>query len=135
MNGKSLKDRAPFEVADHGRNFSVLLFDDVVVKVPKRSKIRNQLNEIVAKQNELATEVDGVLPCEVVEDAIVMPRAPGVRADELTGKEAEQAKRDFNRIKSEAENAGYQLRGNSERNYFWDGEQSYAVDFSHVDSS
>ena len=121
----------PFNVADHGRNFTVLVCDDVVVKVPKRSKIENALNEIAVIQNELS-DIDGILPCDVQSDCLVMPKATGRRGDTLTNREWEQCQGDVERIKSEAREMGYEIRGSARKNVFWDGEQAYWVDFSHV---
>jgi len=73
-----------FKVDDTGTYFIVLVFDKFVIKIPRPQndkRRKEKLAKITAAHNYLSGKVRGVLPCENRGDFIVMPRAPGVRAD------------------------------------------------------
>lgn len=45
---------------------------------------RTKLDKIEEVQNYLSERVDGILPFERVDDRLVISRAPGTRADEIS---------------------------------------------------
>ncbi len=77
-------DVPSFKVDDTGTYFIVLVFDDFVVKIPRKQNDKRReekLAKITAAHNYLSGKVKGVLPCENWDGFLVMPRAPGERAD------------------------------------------------------
>lgn len=78
-----------FSVDEQGTFFTVLMFDDYVIKVRRRvkrdaKKRKNTVRDFVETQNALAEKLPEVLPCEMVDDCcIVMPRVYGIRGDRL----------------------------------------------------
>lgn len=121
-------DNLPVDVADHGRNFAVLVVEGWAFKVPKRRVIADNLEMIAETHRELA-HIDGMLPAAVREDVLVMPEAPGERGDTVNDP---AARKDVARIKSEAADEGYEVLGSAETAWFWDGQRAYYVDLSHV---
>lgn len=99
-----------FEVNNDGQMFTVLIFDRLgwVVKVPKGNVIKHKdLRRISSLQTEIARQVDGVLPCWLVNGVLVMPKADGIRADYLAKPERERAKHLKDVKKREIERLGF----------------------------
>jgi len=125
-------NQIPFSIANHGQYFNVILIGNWVVKSPHVHQAKKRLEEIVNIQNELADEIDGILPCEMVEDVIVMPRAPGIRCDNVSYR---LWRSEEERIVREAKELGYEITDTSPKNFFWDEDkqQAYFIDFSSVE--
>ena len=119
-------------VDDSGSHFRVIVFENYVVKIPRTEDRRAQLDEIVAVQNHLAEHVDGILPVERIEDVLVMPRAPGERADERDDWLALRDRRD--EIQGAVNDLGYVIMDIGASDMFYDEaeDQLYLVDFSQV---
>ena len=118
-----------------GDHFDVWVCDDYVIKKPKEPHVKDVavLNRIADIQTELSGKVKGVLPCKRIGMALIMPKAPGLRGDEVdevTWETKVKPLRD--EIVAEIKQLGYTLPdwGNA-RNIFYDGEagQVYIVDF------
>ena len=54
------------------------------MKIARDETDRTKLDEIEEVQNYLSERVDGILPFERVDDLLVISRAPGARADEIS---------------------------------------------------
>lgn len=127
-------DFPEFKLADKGTFFAVLIFDDYVIKVPRErkiEKIRNQLKGMEFVQNKLAKKVPGVLPCKLHNNCIVMPRAPGVRCNELEGRLKKRADELMGKLADQFKAMGYRTEEINGRNTFYDEETDtvYFVDF------
>ena len=122
-------------VDDSGHHFRVLVFENYVVKIPRDDDMRERLDEIVKVQNYLAERVDGILPVERVEDLLVMPRAPGTRADEPEVRDDWMHIRELkDEVTEEIGEYGYVIMdvGASDIFYDRDKDEVYLVDFSQV---
>lgn len=130
-------DWPEFEVNEDGTFFTVLIFEDYVIKVPRRKKsaksppgfTRKDIDRMVEIQNEIAEKVDGVPPCRQVGVCVVMPRVKGVRCDEIEDQQLIKRKRD--EVLSQISGMGYQLRDCGKNNMIYcpDEDQMYMVDF------
>ena len=120
------------EVDDSGSHFRVIVFENYVVKIPRTERKRAELDEIVEVQNYLAEHVDGILPVERIEDMLVMPRAPGERADERDDWLSLRDRRD--EIQETVNDLGYVIMDIGSSDMFYDEaeDQLYLVDFSQV---
>ena len=123
-----------FTVDETGAFFTVLVFDDFVIKVPRNkrgSKKYRDIQEIAQVQNDLAQKMDSVLPCEYVDGAIVMPRAPGIRGDFVDKK---MMKKKLNDLIEEIRSWGYKAGDITRDNVFYDSESGkfYIIDFHLV---
>ncbi len=120
-------------VVEDGNHFQVLVFETHVVKIPRTDEKRDELSEIVDIQNYLADNVAGILPVERYGDVLVMPRAPGTRADEI--RDQWPYIRDKRTEIFEAVNElGYVLIDIGQSDIFYDesDDQVYIVDFSQL---
>lgn len=137
-------DFGEVEVADKGAYFIVFMFPDHVVKIPKRSKFhknkkrKEDLNEtlsaIAEVQSYLAERVEGVLPCWVINNYLVMPRAPGKRGDKLTDKQWERASEIRDELLQQINEHGYTLQDTGKDNLHYDPatDKVYLIDFHLV---
>ena len=123
-----------FWLADVGAAFSVLVFDEYVIKVPRKNKYFTQLKDLAKLQNILAEKVDGILPCEIHSNCLVMPTAPGVRVDKLDDKTKRRAKQLADEMGKEIIKAGYKPKDMGENNTFYDEKEDklYFVDLHLV---
>ncbi len=128
-------DLPEFEVAK-GAYFTVIMFDDYVIKVPtqEETKQEERLEEIAALQTEIAAKIPGVLPCCKVGPVLIMPRAPGVRVDLLPNKTRRRANALRDRKLEEIRRIGYDLDGGGNFNihYDVDADEIYLLDFHTV---
>lgn len=126
----------PFRIADHGQYYNVVIVDNWVIKCPRVHAARKNIERQAEIQNDLADNIDGCLPCQVINndctEAIVMPRAPGVRADHVSYTKWRPHEE---RIVVEAAELGYELEDTSPKNFFWDDdrEMAYLVDYSSIE--
>ncbi len=121
--------------AETGNYFDVYIFNDIVVKIPKREVVDNheRLEHIATAQTYLSQHIPEVLPCYKIGKTLVMPRAYGFPADKLPDKanHIEKLKRDaLKRIKEH----GYILRDANKKNVIYneDNDCIYLVDFHNV---
>ena len=118
---------------ESGSHFRVLVFENYVVKIPRDETNRAKLDEMEEVQNYLAERVDGILPVERVDDLLVMPRAPGTRADELRDQwlHIRDLKSD---VHEEVQDHGWVILDIGTSDIFSDAadEQVYLVDFSQI---
>ena len=119
-------------VDDSGDHFRVIVFENYVVKIPRTEDKQAELDDIVEVQNYLADHVEGILPVERVEDVLVMPRAPGKRADERDDWLYLRDLRD--EIQDAVGDLGYVIMDIGASNMFYDEDedQLYLVDFSQI---
>lgn len=124
-----------FTLDETGVYFSVLVFQDYVVKIPKKEMGMEveQLKFIAEAQTELAEHVNGVLPCWMIENVLIMPKAKGRRADACLSKKA-HIKALKAEILHKIKDLGYELRDTGARNMFYDEaeDQVYMIDFHAV---
>lgn len=73
-----------FKIDDTGQYFLVLVYQDYVVKIP-RKRLANDVARLeeIAKLQTYLSDIDGILPCQRVNNCLVMPRAKGKRLDEI----------------------------------------------------
>lgn len=120
-------------IDDSGSHFRVLVFENCVVKIPRDDTNCEKLDKIEKVQNYLAERVDGILPVERVDDLLVMPRAPGTRADKLRDQwlHIRELKDD---VHEDVQDHGWVILdiGASDIFYGAADEQVYLVDFSQV---
>lgn len=130
---KEKVDSLGFEI-DGGAHFLVLVFDDYVIKIPRNRKRRELMPRIAAAHNELAEEVDGAIPCIEYDGFIVMPKAPGVLAEELDKEGNLRVEELRDMYKKQARDLGWRLRDIKKRDMYYDEEEdtAYMVDFSYV---
>ena len=127
-------DYPNFTVDETGAFFTVLVFDDFVIKVPrnKRGDKKYKDVELMAEiQNELAEKADVALPCKYIDGVIVMPRAPGIRGDFVDKK---MMKKKLNELKSKIRGLGYNPGDITRDNVFYDSESKrfYIIDYHLV---
>lgn len=124
-----------FILDESGYYFTVLIFNDYVVKIPKKDLVKDveELKFIADTQTELAEHVNGVLPCWLIENVLVMPKAKGRRADACLSKKA-HIKGLKMEILSKIKDMGYELKDTGSRNMFYDEaeDQVYMIDFHAV---
>jgi len=128
----------PFKIDETGVYFTVLIFDDYVVKIPKRDKVKdiNMLKFISDSQTELSEKVNGVLPCWLIEGVLIMPKAKGKRSDHHKDKK-EHIKALRQEILDQIKSFGYELKDHGFKNMFYDEEQDqvYMIDFHAIRTS
>lgn len=128
----------PFVVDNDGCYFVVLVFDNYVVKLPRRRpRDDKKIREMVALQNTLAAQVECVLPIEDMGDYLLMERAPGERCDTVASAEpvlGQHVKSLLAAAQAEIEALSYDMRDCTPRNSFYDRETDrvYLVDFHLV---
>ena len=106
-----------------GGHFAVLLFPDYVVKIP-RSKGKEDLMEFIAEAHMRLSEViDGILPCQAREGFLIMPRAKGIRASDLSHPQRLEMEKRIAEMKSKASELGYELSDIKLRDSFYDEER------------
>jgi len=115
-----------FSVDESGTFFTVLIFDDYVIKVPRRLKKevnKSKLNvEKMAKiQNDLAEKIECVLPCKYHDGVLIMQRAPGKRADNYDKAFIDEKLID---IRKKIVGYGYQTQDLGLKNIFYDEESN-----------
>ena len=125
----------PINADSIGRFFDVYLYDDLVVKIPKKPAVEDhsRLEFIANTQTELSQHVPEVLPCYKIGKSLVMPRAPGVTLDQVPkrARRIEALKADaLTRIKQR----GYLLRDSNKKDVLYDARENriYLVDFHNV---
>ena len=124
-----------FEINNDGKNFTVLVFEDYVLKFVKTKLIKKRdLKRITDLQNELSVKLDGILPCKLVENVIIMPKAKGVRADKLTGKKKDRAIDLVQKKRRKIKKLGYEIDDLGAKNYFYDEEKDkvWIIDFDKL---
>ncbi len=125
----------PFKIDESGVYFTVLVFEDYVVKIPKKDKVKDvqELKFIADTQTKVSEHVDGVLPCWLIDNVLIMPKAPGKRADEFPDKKT-YFKNMKQKILSQIKDLGYDLRDTGMKNMFYDESQDqiYMIDFHAV---
>ncbi len=123
-----------FTIDESGVYFTVLVFEDYVVKIPKKDKVKqvSELKFISDSQTKLS-DIKGVLPCWLIENVLVMPKAKGKRSDQYPEKKA-HIKALRNEILEKIKGKGYELRDTGQRNMFYDEEQDqvYMIDFHAI---
>lgn len=126
-----------FKVNNEGKFFTVLIFDDYVIKFPKSNTCKDKDMDRIAKfQTELSRKVNGVLPCTKVDNVLVMPKSPGKRTDEYRGAKLKNHIRHLvSRKKKEIEMLGYKISDLSWKNCFYDEEndQLYIIDLHKLE--
>lgn len=111
----------PCEIINEGAYYIVLIFGDVVAKIPRNRPGKRKFQEMANEQNLLSQEVKGVLPCKARDKYLLMPKAKGIRTDKLNYKEGKIAKARealFKRIEA----AGWDAGDKNPKNMFWDEE-------------
>ncbi len=125
----------PFKVDESGVYFTVLVFQDYVIKIPKKDKVKDieALKFISDTQTHVSEHVNGVLPCWLIENVLVMPTAKGTRSDQRKDKN-EHIKKLKKEILAQINDLGYTLSDTGSRNTFYDEEQDqvYMIDFHAV---
>lgn len=130
-----------FTVADKGRHFVVLLFEDYVVKIPKNLKQRQDtkwLDFIANSQTYLAEKIEGVLPCERVDNFLVMPRAQGIRVDLLPKHIRKELKEHIDKKRGEIliaiQRCGFRLDDVCDQNMFYHRAEDklYIIDYGNL---
>jgi len=113
---------APFVKDNSGSSFEVHIFEDHVIKHPKKKKHQQDhvLERLVYLQNKLAEVMPEVLPCQRLELSIVMPRAPGLRGDKLSAKGWCAVKERLREIYDRAGRYGFKLEDMRKHNVFYD---------------
>jgi len=130
-----------FIVEQSGVFFIVLIFDEFVIKIPRKGS-KNNLKEnhrIMKKmeeiQNHLAEHMNEVLPIRYVEDKgyMIMERAKGERVD-LLEKKPPNYKTKIDNIKEKGSKLGYKLDDLCDKNMFYDSDnnQLYFIDLHLV---
>ncbi len=126
----------PFKVDETGVYFTVLVFEDYVIKIPKKDKVKDvkELKFISDTQTEVSKHVDGILPCWLIENVLIMPKSPGKRTDEFSAGEKQKFKQIKNQILEQIKTLGYDLRDTGMKNMFYDKDQDqlYIIDFHAV---
>jgi len=103
---------------DKGTHFWVDIYDDYVIKKPRRpDKAHEDLKQIAEMSTKLSIQVPEVLPCRYENGDLIQPRAQGTRMNKehWQGFGIEMAKRLSERIES----AGYFLSELNQRNLFY----------------
>lgn len=123
-----------YKLDTSGGHFLVLVYEDYVVKLPKKAEFADEdyLKEVERFQNYVAENYWGALPCKKVGKAIVMPRAPGERGDQVP-QHSRRIKELVEKLKDEVRREGYVLKDlSSLRNVFYDEEKDaiWVIDFS-----
>ncbi len=125
-----------YEKADSGAFFSVYLFDDFVVKVPRRDAVKDQkiLEFIATTQTMLSEKVKGVLPCYRFNDVLIMPRAKGVRGDKLKPEQAKRVSELKTQGQAKIKELGYILGDLNRKNIIYNEEEDilYFIDFHKI---
>jgi len=125
----------PFKIDESGVYFTVLIFDDYVIKIPKKDKVKdiNALKFISDAQTSISENVNGVLPCWLIEGVLVMPKAKGVRSDKVPEKKG-HIKQLRSKVLEQIKELGYELRDHGFKNIFYDEDQDqvYMIDFHAV---
>jgi len=128
--------RLNFEVNNEGKYFTVLIFDDYVIKFPKSNTCKDKdLDRIAKLQTELSRQVDGILPCTKIDNVLVMPKSPGKRTDEYRDtKKKDYIRKLTDRKKKEIESLGYKIADLSWKNCFYveESDQLYIIDLHRI---
>ena len=126
----------PFIINEEGVYFTVLMFEDYVVKIPRPDRINDvkELKFIAESQDFLSENINGILPCWLIECCLIMPRAKGIRADKLSYDEKDHIQLLRNVILEQIEKLEYELIDCGSKNMFYDeGEdQVYLIDFHAI---
>jgi len=121
---------------DAGSHFIVLLFDDFVLKLPRRKRYKEKMPFIAKAQTELSEKIDGVLPCTFHEVYLEMPRAPGIPGNDIKNDKTKNYVRELrdNTLK-EIRKYGYQVKSCKMQDTFYHEEEDmvYIIDFSDVE--
>ncbi len=127
-----------YETEELGTFFSVLIFDDFVVKIPKLPKVEplEKLDLIAKIQTYLSQHFDEIQPCYRVGKRLITPRAKGVRADLLPKEQGVELMKRGLEIAKQVEDLGYILKDIAPKNIFYDEETDSItlIDFHGVKS-
>ncbi len=122
---------------DQGAWFHVHIYEDYVVKTPRKKNIKDKrLAEIAEIQTYLSERMEEVLPCWKVGGSLVMPRAPGVRADEFNEDKRKYIRKKFKAAVNKMKELGYKYQDSMRTNVFYDVEHDriFLVDFHSIQS-
>ena len=123
-----------YTINNDGGSFTVYIYDDFVIKVPKNEKVNGekQLQHIADIQTEISKHVEGVFPCYRIGKKLFTQRAPGERVDGIWKEDKQFYRKLFAEKKQEIiDKTGYTLKDSGKANMFYDREsgQLYLVDF------
>lgn len=133
----------PFELADHGRYFYVLMIGDYVVKVPKQRRTMKRLDKIVEVQNIFAESLDYVVRARRLQvnpddeefgAVLVMPRIRGKRLDRAENYPYGEYRSYVENLKEFGDRNGFEVEDTGPKNWIWDGETFWFIDFSGINS-
>lgn len=124
-----------YEVADKGTYFEVHIYEDHVIKYPKHKRVMDpeKLEYIAEQQTFLSTKIEAFLPCKKVGNTLIMPKAPGVRADKVYGKWPEIQAKALEAIK-QAKELGLKVTDVGKDNVFYDEktDKIYIIDCHNI---
>ncbi len=124
---------------EHGIFFIVLVFDDYVIKIPRKFGDKGndkKVREIVEFQNLLASHFPEVQPVKDCGGYLKVARAKGVRCDRIANKKiSEKCDRRRKELGKRINSLGYRLKDLTKRNTFYDKNEDrlYVVDFHLFD--
>ncbi len=128
---------ANYTVNNDGLFFTVYIYDDYVLKVPKRDEVKSikKLQFIADTQTYLSTKIEGVLPSKRIDDHLIQPKAPGVRLDKIINEDVKFYKGLIRKMKKKIEDLGYKLKDTSKRNFFYDKDSGilYMIDMHGIE--
>lgn len=126
-----------FEVDEHGTHFTVLLFDEYVIKVRRRKKkdVRKyDVKEIVEIQNELAEHLEEILPCErISRGCIVMPRIYGTPGRRLIKGHKRQAENLLTELQNKVRSLGFVPNDINLENIIYRDGKIYLIDCHRIE--
>ena len=122
-------------IITEGVYFDVIVFDDVVVKIPK--KPTNNFNEkldleqMVSIQNYLAKHMSEVEPATLFNNMVITKKATGIRSDIIKdNKFREVFDRKVKIMTDYIDHLGVEISDITRRNIFIDGDKWQLIDFS-----
>lgn len=131
-----------FEKADKGSQFLVYVFDDFVIKVPKKLEKNppEKMKRIAEAHIFLSQHLQEVLPCYFIENKLFMPRAKGTRFDLIKDKsKTDCIKKKIFKLIDDIEELGYHFPRDGEvfckYNIFYEEETDmiYLVDMHTIE--
>ncbi len=128
-----------YTIDDSGRYFLVYVYDDFVVKIPKKEKNNNPffdkktLINMAECQNELSKHMDSVDPCFIDDGKVYTKRAKGIRGDHLSTQDREKAKVLLKTELSTVDRLGYWFNAKPHmKNIFYHEGKIKLIDFHRI---